>query len=59
MLRGDMECSYNLPLTCYFYAEFNKAFTSVGTWNGESIHPDQKEITGKDGVGAFVNFATF
>jgi predicted alpha-1,2-mannosidase len=57
-VTGDMEGSYNLPLTCYFYAEFNKAFTSVGTWNGESIHFDQKEISGEDGVGAFVNFAT-
>ncbi len=57
-VTGDMEGSYNLPLTCYFFAESNKAFTSAGTWNGKSINNDLKEISGKDGVGAFVNFET-
>ena len=57
-VTGDMESSYDLPLTCYFFAEFDKAFTSVGTWNGEQIFHDQKEIVGDDGVGTFVNFST-
>lgn len=55
---GDMEGSYDLPLTCYFFAEFDKSFTSAGTWNGEQINHDQKEIIGDDGVGAYVNFTT-
>jgi len=57
-VTGDMEGSYDLPLTCYFFAEFNKAFTSFGTWNGDSICHSLNEISGKDGVGAFVNFTT-
>lgn len=55
---GDMETSYDMPLTCYFYAEFSKSFTSAGIWNGDNIHNDLEEISGKDGVGAFVNFDT-
>ncbi|MEA3478373.1 MAG: GH92 family glycosyl hydrolase [Bacteroidota bacterium] len=57
-VTGDMEGSYDLPLTCYFFAEFSKSFVSVGTWNGEDMYKDLSEISGKDGVGAFVNFAT-
>jgi len=57
-VTGDMEGSYDLPLTCYFFAEFSKSFASVGTWNGEDIYEDLREISGNDGVGAFVNFAT-
>jgi putative alpha-1,2-mannosidase len=57
-VTGDMETSYDLPLTCYFYAEFNKPFKSVGTWNGENIYPGQKEISGNEGAGAFVDFST-
>ncbi len=57
-VTGDMEGSYDLPLTCYFHAEFDKAFTSVGTWNGAAIFEGQKEMSGEDGVGAFLNFAT-
>ena len=57
-VTGDMEGSYDLPLTCYFFAEFNKPFTSVGSWNGDSIYQDLNEMSGKDGVGAFVNFTT-
>ena len=57
-VTGDMEGSYELPLTCYFFAEFNKEFTSFGTWSGDSIYKELKEISGKDGVGAFVNFET-
>jgi len=57
-VTGDMEGSYDLPLKCYFFAEFSKPFTSVGTWNGENIYKDLSEISGNDGVGAFVNFTT-
>lgn len=57
-VTGDMEGSYDLPLTCYFFAEFDKDFTSTGIWNGERIHKDLKEISENAGVGAFVNFAT-
>lgn len=57
-VTGDMEGSYDLPLTCYFFAEFSKPFSSVGTWNGENIHPDLDEVSGSDGAGAYVNFTT-
>jgi len=57
-VTGDMEGNYTRPLTCYFFAEFNKPFSSYGTWNGENIHNDLNEISGKDGIGAFVNYST-
>ena len=57
-VTGDKEGSHDLPLTCYFIAEFNKPFKSVGTWNGDEIYNDLKETSGKDGVGAFANFET-
>jgi predicted alpha-1,2-mannosidase len=57
-VTGDMEGSYSMPLTCYFFAEFNKSFISAGSWNGDSIFNGLKEKSGKDGVGAFVNFKT-
>ena len=57
-VTGDMEGSYGMPLKCYFFAEFNKSFSSVGSWNGDSIYTGLKEMSGKDGVGAFVNFKT-
>ncbi len=57
-VTGDMEGSYNLPLTCYYYAEFSKPFSSVSTWNGETVYDGQKEISGRDGVGAVLNFTT-
>ncbi len=57
-VTGDMEGSHNLPLTCYFFAEFSKPFISVGTWNGENINHNLKEMSGNEGVGAYVNFAT-
>ena len=55
---GDMEGSYDLPLTCYFFGEVDKAINSVGTWNGEQRSHDQRDIRGIDGVGAFLNFST-
>lgn len=57
-VNGDMEGSYELPLKCYFFAEFSKPFESYGTWNGEDVCPGLSEITGSDGVGAFVNYST-
>lgn len=56
---GDMEGSHALPLKCYFFAEFSKPFISAGTWNGEKINNDMKEMSGNNGVGAFVNFKTY
>ena len=57
-VTGDMEGNYTRPLTCYFFAEFNKPFSSYGTWSGEKIQQDLKEKSGKDGIGAFVNYST-
>ncbi len=56
-VTGDMEGNYSRPLTCYFFAEFNKPFASCGTWKGDSIMPDVKEASGKEGIGAFLNFS--
>ena len=55
---GDMEGNHSRPLKCYFFAEFNKNFSSYGTWNGEDINYGLNEMTGKNGIGAFVNFST-
>ena len=55
---GDMEGNFDLPLTCYFFAEFDKAFSSAGVWHGEQIFKNKQEITGNEGVGAFANFQT-
>lgn len=57
-VTGDSEGSYDLPLTCYFFAEFDKEFVSTGSWDGENIYHDQQAIHGEDGTGAFVNFST-
>ena len=57
-VTGDAEGNYSRPLTCYFFAEFNKSFTSYGTWNGDNINAGSNEMSGKDGVGAYVNFST-
>jgi len=57
-VTGDMEGSHDLPLRCYFFAEFNKPFVSVGTWNGENVNHNLNEISGEEGAGAYVNFAT-
>jgi predicted alpha-1,2-mannosidase len=57
-VTGDMQGNYTRPLKCYFFAEFNKPFSSFGTWNGEKIKHGLNEMSGKDGVGAFLNFTT-
>lgn len=57
-VTGDREGDHSRPLTCYFFAEFNKSFTTYGTWNGDNIKHGITEMSGKDGVGAFVNFST-
>ena len=54
----DSDGDNSMPLKCYFFAEFNKPFSSFGTWNGENIKPELNEMSGKDGVGAYVNFST-
>ena len=45
-------------LRCYFFAEFNKPFTSCGTWSGDSINTGIKKRSGKEAIGAFLNFST-
>ncbi|MCY1723531.1 GH92 family glycosyl hydrolase [Prolixibacteraceae bacterium Z1-6] len=55
---GDMEDNHSRPLKCYFFAEFNKAFSSSGTWNGEEVRHGVNESSGTNRVGAFVNYST-
>jgi len=55
---GDMDDNHSRPLKCYFFAEFNKAFSSFGTWNEDEIESGNDETSGDNGIGAFVNFAT-
>ncbi len=57
-VTGDMEGNHSRPLTCYFFAEFSKPFVSSGVWNGDSINHTINTMSGKEGVGAFVNFTT-
>ena len=54
----DEENSNTRPLKCYFHAEFNKPFSSFGSWNGDDVRKDSREISGLKGVGAWVNFST-
>jgi putative alpha-1,2-mannosidase len=55
---GDREGFHEFPLTCYFVAEFSRDFDSFGTWKGGEVHHGTREMSGDDGVGAFVNFST-
>ncbi len=55
---GDMEGNHSRPLKSYFFAEFNKNFSSYCTCNGEDINYGLNEMSGKNGIGAFVNFST-
>jgi predicted alpha-1,2-mannosidase len=43
---------------CYFVAEFDKPFSSHGTWIGNTVFPGKGECGGKERVGAFVKFET-
>jgi predicted alpha-1,2-mannosidase len=54
----DQEGNTNNPLKCYFYAQFNKPFVSWGVWAGDSIRENAKEMSGTEGIGAFVNYST-
>ncbi len=55
---GAQEGSYDLPLTCYFFAEFSKPFLSAGVWKGREAEPAIKEAAGNEGVGAYADFKT-
>ncbi len=44
--------------TVHFVARFNKPFKAFGGWRGDEIQKDVDEITGKDDVGAYVDFET-
>jgi predicted alpha-1,2-mannosidase len=41
--------------TIYFAAEFDRPFAACGTWNGETVNPDSKEVKGKK-CGVYVEF---
>jgi predicted alpha-1,2-mannosidase len=43
--------------TVYFAAEFNRPFSSFGTWNGPSVNKGQRSASGP-GTGGFVGFDT-
>lgn len=53
----DQEGNTNNPLKCYFFAQFSKSFASWGTWSGDSVLNNSIEMSGKNGIGAFVNFS--
>ncbi|MDP4238310.1 MAG: GH92 family glycosyl hydrolase [Bacteroidota bacterium] len=42
----------------YFVIQFDKAFTKFGTWNNDSIKPQDEELSGKKRLGAYVGFST-
>jgi predicted alpha-1,2-mannosidase len=44
--------------TVHFIARFNKPFKSFGGWEGNNIKKNVNVITGKDDVGAYVDFDT-
>lgn len=41
----------------YFCAQFDKPFSSFGTWKGEEIKPNSREESGYN-IGAFVDYST-
>ncbi|MGQ8334980.1 GH92 family glycosyl hydrolase [Sunxiuqinia sp. A32] len=43
--------------TIFFYAEFNKAFLSSGTWKNDIVEPSSKSESGSQ-IGAYVSFNT-
>lgn len=43
------------PMTLYFSAQFNQAFSAWGTWNGTTITGGSRQATGGD-AGAYVSF---
>jgi predicted alpha-1,2-mannosidase len=55
---GAQEGSYDMPLKCYFFAEFSKPFASAGVWHGDKKEQNIKEASGSDGIGAYVNYTT-
>jgi predicted alpha-1,2-mannosidase len=42
----------------WFIIRFDKAFTSFGCWNNDSIKPFLEELSGRKRLGAYVSFAT-
>ena len=42
----------------YFIIQFDKPFTSFGTWNNDSIMPMVHELYGKKRLGAYISFST-
>jgi predicted alpha-1,2-mannosidase len=54
---GGKFCSTHDRFTVYFAAEFDRPFTKLGTWSGESLQPGVRGASGRR-VGAFVGFDT-
>jgi len=50
-------CRYNNKYTLYFAAEFNRPFSSFGTWKGSVVHKGQRRVMGPK-TGGFVGFDT-
>ncbi len=42
----------------YFVARTDKPFRSMGTWLNGTVQENATEVTGRDDIGAFLNFAT-
>lgn len=57
---GEFAGGWNpAPYTLHFAAEFDRPFTSYGTWSGASLRPHEAEASGeRTRVGAFVGFET-
>ena len=50
-------CHANHRYTIYFVAEFNRPFTSFGTWDGPAVNKGQKSVNGAH-AGGWVGFDT-
>jgi predicted alpha-1,2-mannosidase len=60
-LSGSVEsggfCGSRNKYKLYFAAEFDRAFASVGTWQGEKVSPGSRSVKGAK-AGGFVTFDT-
>jgi predicted alpha-1,2-mannosidase len=52
---GGGFCGLSAPYKVYFAAEFDRNFTSSGTWTGTTLHPGSSDATGNNS-GAFFSF---
>jgi len=56
-LRAAPYCHANHRYTIYFVAEFNRPFTSFGTWDGPVVNKGQHSVSGVH-TGGWVAFDT-